>query len=95
MTLEKMIELKKRADDIYTNSGDDTGFTDQEYDDLVNEIKKKDPNYKKNIGDEIRGDDNRITLPLWMGSVNTYKSQDEKEIIKKRNLTVYLHCMMR
>lgn len=78
--LSKLHELKLYLDDIYYNTGKDSGFTDFQYDLLKEILQKRDPNYVPAVGAKIRAGDNKVKLPYWLGSMNKLKPEDVNEL---------------
>ena len=78
--LSKLHELKLYLDDIYYNTGKDSGFTDFQYDLLKEILQKRDPNYVPAVGAKIRAGDNKVKLPYWLGSMNKLKPEDINEL---------------
>ena len=74
-----LYELKQTLDDLYYNS-EKSPFTDDQYDILKESIILRDKNFKDNIGSKIRNDDNRVKLPLYLGSIDKIKNTDEKKL---------------
>ena len=56
MDIDKLVAMLKNASQLYYNSGT-SDLTDDEYDALVNELKKNDPNneFLKTIGAPVSG----------------------------------------
>lgn len=78
--LPKLHEIKLYLDDIYYNTGKDSGFTDFQYDLLKEILQKRDPNYVPPVGAKIRAGDNKVKLPYWLGSMNKLKPEDINEL---------------
>jgi DNA ligase (NAD+) len=79
VSTKDLLKMKNKADDIYTNEGGDTGFTDNEYDTITKELKKR--NVPTSVGAPVRDDQgNRVDLPLWLGSIDTFKENESVEI---------------
>lgn len=81
LSFKTVIDIKEYVDNIYYNTGEDTGLTDEQYDTLKEYILTVDPKYGK-VGHKLRDDDNKIVLPVWMGSMNKVKKTDQKFIDK-------------
>jgi len=78
--LPKLHEIKLYLDDIYYNTGKDSGFSDFQYDLLKEILQKRDPNYVPPVGAKIRAGDNKVKLPYWLGSMNKLKPEDINEL---------------
>jgi DNA ligase (NAD+) len=78
--LPKLHEIKLYLDDIYYNTGKDSGFTDFQYDLLKEILQKRDPNYVPPVGAKIRAGENKVKLPYWLGSMNKLKPEDINEL---------------
>lgn len=78
--LEILHKIKLFADDIYYNTGKESGLSDYNYDLLKEFLEKNDPTYVVPIGVKIRHGENRVKLPFHMGSMDKYKPENEKEI---------------
>lgn len=83
--IENIIRLIKYADDKYYSKNTNV-MTDEEYDLLIDYIKKKDPdnNIFNQIGAPIKKD--KIILPYYMGSMDKIKPTDPKFLEKFKNL---------
>ena len=68
-------KLKLHLDDVYYNTGEDSGVSDMKYD-LVKEVLSGRPGYKVNIGAKIREGENRARLPYWLGSMDKIRPKD-------------------
>lgn len=91
--LEILHKIKLFVDDIYYNTGKDSGLSDYNYDLLKEFLEKKDPDYIVPIGIKIRNGENRIKLPFYMGSMDKYKPENKKQIknwLKKNNSEDYI-----
>lgn len=90
--LEKLHQLKISLDDFYYNT--DTPLVSNEiYDILKNTLIKRDPNYIPPVGAKIRSHENRVKIPFWMGSVNTFTPENILEInrwMKKNNSPTFV-----
>lgn len=75
-----LYEMKLYLDDIYTNCGQESGFTDNQYDMLKETMIIRDPTYIPEIGSKVRSGENRVQLPYWMGSMDKIKSEDINEL---------------
>ena len=78
--LTKLHEIKLYLDDIYYNTGKESGFTDFQYDLLKEILQKRDPNYVPPVGAKVRAGDNKVRLPYWLGSMNKLKPEDVNEL---------------
>lgn len=78
--LKILHKIKLFVDDIYYNTGKDSGISDYNYDLLKEFLEEKDPNYVVPIGIKIRQGENRVKLPFHMGSMDKYKPENKKEI---------------
>lgn len=76
--IKKLYDMKKYFDDNYYN--DESKISDEKYDLLVDEIKKKDKDFIEEIGAKIRENGKRIELPYWMGSANKITPELKKEL---------------
>jgi DNA ligase (NAD+) len=75
-------QAKLHADDLYYNTGKSSGLNDWRYDTLKETLKSRDPHYVIPTGTRIRDHENRVELPVWLGSMNKCKPEDDKAIIK-------------
>lgn len=75
-----LIELASYAADQYYNG--EGVMTDKLYDDLYEEIKKRDPknDFLKKVGFEVSK--NKVTLPYYMGSMDKLKKSDQDKLDK-------------
>uniref|UniRef100_A0A6C0LZ58 DNA ligase (NAD(+)) n=1 Tax=viral metagenome TaxID=1070528 RepID=A0A6C0LZ58_9ZZZZ len=80
LSLKKLHSDKLHADDMYYNQGKPSGFTDWQYDMLKETLDRRDPGYVVPIGAKIRKGDNRVELPIWLGSMDKFKNNNVKEI---------------
>lgn len=78
-------ELKKKADDIYYNSGEDSILTDEQFDTLKEYLIKKDSNFKDTVGAKLRNEENRVNLEIPMRSMD--KITDDKGLSIWKNRT--------
>jgi NAD-dependent DNA ligase len=81
-SLSVLHSVKLYADDIYYNSGKSSGLNDWRYDALKDTLNIRDPHYIIPTGALIRDHENRTKLPFWLGSMNKFKPEDDKAIIK-------------
>ena len=80
--LSSLHQAKLYADDVYYNTGKSSGLNDWRYDNLKETLKSRDPHYVIPTGTRIRDHENRVELPFWLGSMNKFKPEDDKAIIK-------------
>lgn len=78
--LDTLHKLKLYLDDIYYNTGKDSGLKDYQYDMLKETLDNRDPDYVVPVGARIREGENRIKLPYWLGSMDKFKPNSEQEI---------------
>jgi len=76
--LDLLHKIKLHIDNGYEYG--DVELEDEQYDLLVDIIKKRDPKYKQPIGFKIRDDDNRVKVPYHMGSMNKIRPHIEDEV---------------
>jgi NAD-dependent DNA ligase len=85
-----LLEIKVKCDDEYYNVQSDKK-TSYELPDILYDILKetllermreKNPNYVFPVGCKVREGDNRVDLPFWLGSLETFTTKDEKKIYK-------------
>ena len=79
LTLYDLQDLKLKCDDAYYNSNTPI-LSDHNYDLLVDLIYSKDPNFNNSTGFLPDKKQNRIQLPLWMGSMDKIKSSEPNKI---------------
>ena len=90
----KLKSLKEYLDDKYYNTEETCEFNDFQYDilkDLITEIEGE--NYIHSIGSKVREDDNRVKLPVWLGSLDKIKPEDKNKLnnwIAKNNFENYI-----
>lgn len=81
--LQELLKFKERCDDAYYNS-DEPEISDKLYDCLkttVNDrMKEKNPSFVLPVGCKIREGENRVDLPYWLGSLETFTAKEEKQI---------------
>ena len=80
--LSTLHQLKLYADDLYYNTGKSSGLEDWKYDSIKEILNIRDPNYVIPTGTRIRENENRVNLPFWLGSMNKFKPEDEKAMLK-------------
>jgi DNA ligase (NAD+) len=73
-------EIKEYLDDKYYNTGDTCEFTDNQYDILKDFISESDKKIINIVGSKIREDNNRVKLPLWLGSIDKIKMDDSTKL---------------
>ena len=78
--LDTLHKLKLYLDDIYYNTGQDSGLKDYQYDMLKETLDKREPDYVVPVGARIREGENRVKLPYWLGSMDKFKPNSEQEI---------------
>ena len=91
--LDTLHTIKLYADDLYYNTGESSGLTDDQFDLLKETVQKRDPIYVPSVGAVIRYAENRVDLPFWLGSMNKFKPEDKKEIarwISKNKTSEYI-----
>ena len=80
ITINSLKEIKSYLDDKYYNTGEKTEFTDYQYDILKDYIIKNDKDYEITIGSKIREDNNRVKLPIYLGSLDKIKFEDTNKL---------------
>jgi len=75
--IEKIQELYINANDIYYNTGEDTGLTDEQFDILKDILIERDIKIHK-VGHQLRNEDNKVVLPYRLMSMN--KATTNKQI---------------
>lgn len=87
--IDTLKNTKQYLDDKYYNTGEKSGFTDEQYDVLKDIISKYDKTEKKKVGAKIREDNNRVKLPYWLGSLDKIKAEEENKLVNwlKKNET--------
>jgi DNA ligase (NAD+) len=78
--IDSLKEIKSYLDDKYYNTGEKCEFSDNQYDILKDYIIKNDKDYENIIGSKIREDNNRVTLPLYLGSLDKIKLEDTNKL---------------
>ena len=78
--INSLKEIKSYLDDTYYNSSKKSEFTDQQYDILKDFIIDNDKDYEHTIGSKIREDNNRVALPLYLGSLDKIKMEDTNKL---------------
>lgn len=79
--MEDLHSLKIKLDDIYYNT-DSPGISDSLYDVLKDWLMDNNPDWVPPVGARIRVNDNRVTLPYWMGSADKITPDEEKELVR-------------
>ena len=71
--LNQIVKLIRDANKVYYNSGNPI-MTDEEYDLLKDELKKREPSHKllSQVGEKVHSK-NKVTLPYFMGSMDKIK----------------------
>ena len=82
--IEFLQELKLYLDDLYYNTGIDTGFTDEQYDMLKDTIVSRDSSYIPPIGAIVRETENRVRVPYHMGSMDKIRPDRKEDVIRLR-----------
>lgn len=72
--------IKEYLDDLYYNTGEST-LPDEKYDSIKDYISREEPGSVK-VGAKLRQGDNKITLPLWLGSMDKIKPSDISSLTK-------------
>ena len=83
-SFESLNEFKLYLDDIYYNTGNDTGISDEQYDILKDNLISREPNYVPPIGAIVRETENRVRVPYHMGSMDKIRPHKKEEVIKLR-----------
>ena len=79
-SLSVLHQVKLYADDLYYNTGKSSGLNDWRYDAIKETLSIRDPHYIIPTGAKIREHENRVELPIWLGSMNKFKPEDDKGI---------------
>lgn len=85
-SLEELLQLKEECDDIYYNTGKTSILSDKEYDLLCEYLEKN--RQKLEIGSKVRDIENKVKLPIWLGSMDKIGHGDPERKLtnwKKRN----------
>ena len=80
--LSVLHQVKMYADDLYYNTGKSSGLNDWRYDEIKETLRIRDPQYTIPTGAKIRDHENRVELPIWLGSMNKFKPEDDKAIAR-------------
>jgi DNA ligase (NAD+) len=78
---KNLLSLREYVDDLYYNS-DENILSDSKYDYLKDELEKRIPSQKLKIGATLREGDNKIELPVHMGSMNKIYPEDISDYTK-------------
>ena len=82
--IHSLLEIQNYLDDKYYNSGEESGFSDEQYD-ILKDIIENNQNYKHKVGSKIRADDNKVKLPIWLGSLDKIKAEESDKLSKWLN----------
>ena len=74
-------KLTEHLDDVYYNTGD-TVLSDEKYDYIKETLLEKAPNYKPRAGAKLREGENRVELPIWLGSLDKITPKDDKDLAR-------------
>ena len=76
--MDVVVKKIKEANRLYYTEGKST-LTDKEYDALIDKLKGLDPNHEllNSVGDEVPNDSRKEKLPVFMDSLNKYKTDSE------------------
>ena len=91
--LDFLHDMKLYVDDLYYNTGENSGLTDEQYDILKDTLQQRDPNYIIPIGAKLRKGENRVKLPFWLGSMDKFKPNDDKKLerwLVKNKMSQYI-----
>ena len=80
--LSTLHQLKLYLHDFYYNTSTSI-LSNELYDVLKRFLVKNDKGYITPVGSKVRWAENRVELPWWMGSVDTFTAEDSKKIIKR------------
>ena len=81
--LDFLHKIKLYVDDLYYNTGSETGLDDYKYDILKDYLQERDPEYVPPIGAKIRDSDNEVSLPFWLGSMNKIKYEGSSDSLRR------------
>ena len=81
-SLQKLQNMKLYLDDVYYNTGESSGLTDSQYDIFNITLRKRDPTAVAPVGAKIREGENRVKLPIWLGSMDKYYPEEASDIAK-------------
>ncbi len=76
-------KIKLYLDDLYYNTGIESGLDDYKYDILKDVLQERDPKYVPPIGAEIRNDNREVSLPFWLGSMNKIKYEGSSDVLRR------------
>ena len=84
LSLKQLKNLKEELDQKYYNpkDGEESEYTDEQYDYIKNVLLKKDPISKKVVGATLRAGENRVELPFWMGSADKISPEEPDKLSK-------------
>lgn len=85
-SIQELLELKEECDDIYYNTGQNSVLSDHDYDLLCDYLRKN--RQKLEVGSKIRDVENKVKLPLWLGSMDKICHEEPERKLtnwKKRN----------
>jgi DNA ligase (NAD+) len=88
----KLNQLKLKYDEAYYN-GEGPLVDDQTYDALVEELKLRSPNTKLGIGCKINNSNDKVKLPVFMGSMEKIKLEEPEKLkdwISKNQASDYI-----
>lgn len=77
--VNSLLKLKSEYDNAYHNLGNPL-VTDEQYDFLVDMLRKKNPSYSMNVGAPIQNMLEKVKLPYNMGSMDKIKPENKKEL---------------
>ena len=80
-SVEYLKKLKVHLDDVYYNTGD-TVLSDERYDYIRDALLKREPGYKPEVGAKLRKGENRVKLPVWLGSLDKITPEEPKDLVK-------------
>jgi DNA ligase (NAD+) len=82
--LNVLYNLKFYLDDLYYNQDIKKDkiiiLKDEKYDILKENIIKRDSKFKDSVGSKIINKNNKVNLPIWMGSMNKIKPEEENKL---------------
>lgn len=74
-----LLKLRQQSADLYHNSGD-SPLSDDRYDMLVDELKKRQKNFAPPVGAKLRQGENRVKIPYWLGSADKITPEEPEEL---------------
>lgn len=85
--LKTLHNVKLYLDDLYYNTGLQTGLSDYKYDLLKEYLETRDITFIAPVGSKLRKTDSEVELPYWLGSMNKIKSEETEALLrwKSRN----------